>query len=614
MNKDEELLIEAIENDDLKEVQKLLQEGVDPNILDEDDKPCILSAIRNKNLDIVSVLLENGANPNAVDADGEPIISAAIRTKRLDIINILLENRADPNLQPPRKNTILLKAIQSNNLDIVNAFLNKGANLNALDISGYPIFLKAIKSENLEIINALLEKGANPNLVDKDGSPLLFTAINTKNLDIIDALIKMGANVEAKNKDGNTVLNVLLERRGNVNIISLLIENSQDKEKIFNLKNNNGETFLHLAAQQGNSKIFDKYLDYYPTVNITDKAGYTPLYWSKLLGHTEISNKLIERAEELKETVYTKVTRTKFFENLPSIPKIAVSYNSKVRGETSEATRNKLKYQYCNVEDIDYRKIVPESANAEKKINEEIVNEAKRKAKEFLADKDALVIPGNNSSVDPKIAEHFGGQVNLEKNKFDFARSLAEMAMLEVAIEKGMPIMGICGGHQIINAYLKGKIDEVSKHKHDSIIIEPDSELASIIKRNSPTKDILNQEFWGMHNDKVQEIGGKNRLIDNKDLLKVTATNEHREIEATESQFGAPIRTFQFHPEMSKTTYSNAEIIRDKKIFASFVQSAETFMNKKSLGADIKFKVPVKKSFTEMVLNRKEQQNNQRGI
>ncbi|HJD66216.1 MAG TPA: ankyrin repeat domain-containing protein [Rickettsia endosymbiont of Bembidion nr. Transversale] len=506
MNKDEELLIEAVLDDDLKEVQKLLQAGVNPNILDEYENSCIYYAILHKNLNIVTALLDYGANPNTIDGKGNDVLSLAIKKRKP------------------------------------------------------------------EIINSLLEKGADP----------------------------------------SKVLNNLLERKGDIkiNLISLLIE----KDKAFNLRNSTGETFLHLAAQQGKIQMFDKYLDYLQTVNINDKAGYTPLYWSKLLDHTEISNMLSKRAEELKETAYTKITKTQFFEKLPPIPKIAVSYNAEVGGTTSEATKDKLKYQYCNVEDINYRKIIPESANIEKNLNESLINQAKQKAKELLTDKDALVIPGNNLAVDSKAANYFGGEVNLKDNRSDFARSLAEMIMVEVAIEKGMPIMGICGGHQIVNTYLKGKIADISNHSHDSIIIEPTSELASIIKTNSMQKEVLAQDFFGSHNNTVEEVGGKNRLINKKDLLKVTATNEHREIEATESQFGAPIRTFQFHPEISEDNNLIAEVIRDKKIFASFVQSAETFMNKKSLGADIKFKVPVKKSFTEMVLNRKEQQNNQRGI
>lgn len=248
MNKDEELLIEAVLDDDLKEVQKLLQAGVNPNIWDEYENSCIYYAILHKNLNIVTALLDYGANPNTIDGKGNDVLSLAIKKRKP------------------------------------------------------------------EIINSLLEKGADP----------------------------------------SKVLNNLLERKGDIkiNLISLLIE--KDKDKAFNLRNSTGETFLHLSAQQGKIQMFDKYLDYLQTVNINDKAGYTPLYWSKLLDHTEISNMLSKRAEELKETAYTKITKTQFFEKLPPIPKIAVSYNAEVGGTTSEATKDKLKYQYCNVEDINY--------------------------------------------------------------------------------------------------------------------------------------------------------------------------------------------------------------------------------------------------------------------
>lgn len=233
----------------------------------------------------------------------------------------------------------------------------------------------------------------------------------------------------------------------------------------------------------------------------------------------------------------------------------------------------------------------------------------------MLAGKDALVIPGNNREVDKEVAKHFGGDVNIKTGQPDFARSLAEMVMAEVAIEKGMPIMGICGGHQIINTYLKGKIATAPDHEHDSIIIEPTSELASIIKMNSPLKEIPKQNFGASHSNMVQEIGGKDRLIDKKELLKVSATTKHGEIEGTESQFGAPIRTFQFHPEMfsSEPKYSIKEVVRDKKIFSSFVQSAQTFANKKKLGVNIESKVPKQKSFRAIISEQRKETPTERG-
>lgn len=544
MNKQEELLIEAIQDDDLKEVQYLLQTGVNPNILSEGGDLCIRFAISNKNLDIVNALLDHGADPNIIDKNRDPIILEAIRSGKLEILNSLLEKGADPNVLDRNENPVLLSSL----------------------------------ARNVKIVNALLNNGADPNQVDKNG---------------------------------NTALSIILERTGDIKIdtTSLLIE--KDKEKALNLRNSNGETFLHLVAQQGKIQMFDKYLGYYQTVNITDKSGYTPLYWSKLFGHTEITDMLTKRAEEQNETAYTKITKTERFEDLPPRPKIVLSYNSEIGGEVANEAKKKLIYQGGDLEYIDYRKIVPESANKEKKINEEVINEAKQKAKELLANKDALVIPGNNKAVDPKVARQFGGKVILKKDESDFARSLAEMVMAEVAIEKGMPIMGICGGHQIINTYLKGKIGDMPDHKHDSIIIEPTSELASIIKRNSTQKEIPKQNLGASHGNIVQEIGGKDRLIDKKELLKISATTEHGEIEATESQFGAPIRTFQFHPEKfdSEPKYPIKEVVRDKKIFASFVQSAQTFANKKKLGVE----VSKQKSFRKMISEQRKEQPTVRG-
>ena len=45
-------------------------------------------------------------------------------------------------------------------------------------------------------------------------------------------------------------------------------------------------------------------------------------------------------------------------------------------------------------------------------------------------------------------------------NHFDTKRAIAEMALAYVAIKMGMPILAICGGHQILNVCLGGKLKE----------------------------------------------------------------------------------------------------------------------------------------------------------
>lgn len=97
-----------------------------------------------------------------------------------------------------------------------------------------------------------------------------------------------------------------------------------------------------------------------------------------------------------------------------------------------------------------------------KKYNNEIVNldkikkEALEKATMLLADKDALIIPGNNSAVAPETATYYGGETN-SISASDKARSFAEMIMVEVAINKGVPIMGLCGGIKLLMHILEVK-------------------------------------------------------------------------------------------------------------------------------------------------------------
>lgn len=59
------------------------------------------------------------------------------------------------------------------------------------------------------------------------------------------------------------------------------------------------------------------------------------------------------------------------------------------------------------------------------------------------------------------------------------------------------------------------------------------------------------------------------------------------EIVATESEFGAPIKTFQFHPEIL-SEQSEIELERNKKIFKIFVETCNNYRNKKINLGEIK--------------------------
>ncbi|MGU9987516.1 MULTISPECIES: gamma-glutamyl-gamma-aminobutyrate hydrolase family protein [unclassified Rickettsia] len=43
--------------------------------------------------------------------------------------------------------------------------------------------------------------------------------------------------------------------------------------------------------------------------------------------------------------------------------------------------------------------------------------------------------------------------------------------MIDVAIQKGIPITGICGGHQLINVYFGGKLANVDELDYSKVRI-----------------------------------------------------------------------------------------------------------------------------------------------
>ncbi|ABV79192.1 Glutamine amidotransferase [Rickettsia bellii OSU 85-389] len=226
---------------------------------------------------------------------------------------------------------------------------------------------------------------------------------------------------------------------------------------------------------------------------------------------------------------------------------------------------------------IDYRKIVP--LNTKTQSIEKILEAGKAKAKEMLQNVDGLIIPGNEVAVYPELfdsKENFG--------ETDKECSIAESILIDVAIQKGIPITGICGGHQLINVYFGGKLANVDELDYSKVRIDKDLELARITKNSSIVEDLESahlppQKFWASHKQIVKKIGNLN-------FINPVAMIEN-EIVATESEFGAPIKTFQFHPEIL-SEQSEIELERNKKIFKIFVETCNNYRNKKINLGEIK--------------------------
>lgn len=131
-----------------------------------------------------------------------------------------------------------------------------------------------------------------------------------------------------------------------------------------------------------------------------------------------------------------------------------------------------------------------------------------------------------------------------------------EMLLFKLAMQRRLPIMGICRGHQLINIALGGTIyqdlpTEYTNHTEGGLAplinhSRPDSEWAGVhdiyINKESRLYQVLQVDKACVNSTHHQALKALGRT------LRVTATSPDGVIEAIESDT-YPIAAVQFHPE-----------------------------------------------------------------
>lgn len=193
------LFHEAASKGDIPALKKALQQGVDINAINRQQRTAILIAAMNKQYDTVQFLIDEGADINFQDETCfNPFLWGCLNDD-LTLVKIMVKAKADLTLLTRFGGVGITPAAEKGHVEIVRELLETtDINFNHTNFVGWTPLLEAIVlndggAKQQEIVRLLLKHGANPQMTDKYGKTPLYLARQKGYQEIVDLLLAAGA-------------------------------------------------------------------------------------------------------------------------------------------------------------------------------------------------------------------------------------------------------------------------------------------------------------------------------------------------------------------------------------------------------------------------------------
>ncbi|MCM2374731.1 ankyrin repeat domain-containing protein [Aporhodopirellula aestuarii] len=179
-------LVEAVEREDWATSESLLKtraesdERAHESLVNQargDGMTPLHWAVHHDNDEWVQRLLDEGADPNAVTYFEITPLSIACRIGNLETATSLLQHGAKVDMRGPGKTTPLMLAARTGEAELCRLLIEHGAEVEATERAGQTPLMFAAAEGHVDVINALLDAGADLNRTLRSGfSPLCFAA------------------------------------------------------------------------------------------------------------------------------------------------------------------------------------------------------------------------------------------------------------------------------------------------------------------------------------------------------------------------------------------------------------------------------------------------------
>ena len=195
-------IFDAIEDNDLEQLKKAINEGADINAARDDGATPLYVAAKNGHSEVVQHLLaKGGIDVNEADNDGVTPLYAAAQEGHSEVVkHLLAKEDIDVNKADNDGDTPLYIAAQNGHLDVVKYLLAKeDIDVNKADYELATPLYAAAYNGHLNVIERLVENGADVNKADTNGTTPLYAAAQEGHVNIGAILLIHGANFDNVN-------------------------------------------------------------------------------------------------------------------------------------------------------------------------------------------------------------------------------------------------------------------------------------------------------------------------------------------------------------------------------------------------------------------------------
>ncbi|XP_034379332.1 ankycorbin isoform X2 [Arvicanthis niloticus] len=230
-NKNDDRLLQAVENGDAEKVASLLgKKGASATKQDSEGKTAFHLAAAKGHVECLKVMVTHGVDVTAQDSSGHSALHIAAKNGHPEYIKKLLQYKSPAESIDNSGKTALHYAAAQGCLQAVQVLCEHKSPINLKDVDGNIPLLVAVQNGHSEACHFLLDHGADVNSRDKNGRTALMLACETGSCNTVETLIKKGADLNLVDSLGHNAL-YYSKLSENAGIQSLLLSKiSQDAD------------------------------------------------------------------------------------------------------------------------------------------------------------------------------------------------------------------------------------------------------------------------------------------------------------------------------------------------------------------------------------------------